>query len=134
MFNDDIKLIKKVIDKFEAHLVSKNDLSSNPFNYVGKTIPMKGEEFINDVIYKFRYHGGGCEIIWENYIIDYNIVPFLEQTYKPKISCFKFYRYLVSKDINTNLSLDYIYLELFNLQKLNLLKEIKNIKGVFEIL
>lgn len=94
----------RLIKSFEKELINSYKLDDHPYQYAGSLFPRIGEQKVNDINVKYKFHGRGCLLEMNDLVIDYNIDP-TERDYII-ITSFKFLRFLKSKSDLLNLDIE----------------------------
>jgi len=133
---DKFYIIEKLIEfnhliyELSSTLMVNNSVKEKSLFYLMNSKILKTGTFIyKNININYRLHGAGCEFIFNNKIIDFDIVPFNSQlNIYPKFSLWKFMRFLKSfdRDIKEE-CLD------FFLNDLNVIGLLDYKKGLYEI-
>ncbi|OED37059.1 hypothetical protein AB832_05305 [Flavobacteriaceae bacterium (ex Bugula neritina AB1)] len=103
---DEIKqaliLFKETINELNRCLMEKFNIDVHPYLHL-KNMPRSGIIEDDKYSFEYRFHGGGCEFIYNKMILDYQIVPFSDKNdIRIKISLWGFRQFLKSlgKDVD----------------------------------
>ncbi|WP_127132527.1 DUF6896 domain-containing protein [Pseudoflavitalea rhizosphaerae] len=65
----------QIIKKFNNQLAVSYSLSDIPYNLAGKMFPKIGSLYIDGMEFKYRFHGSGCTIFFNNHELYFGIDP-----------------------------------------------------------
>lgn len=92
-----LRIYRSFIISFEEALKKHYDINDNLYeDHIGVLFERKGS--IDD--FNYRFHGGGCEVIQNNIICDYNFIPY-DEDLKYQYTIWNLYKFIKSNsDIN----------------------------------
>lgn len=92
-----LRIYRSFIVSFEETLKKHYNINDNLYeDYIGVLFERKGS--IDD--FNYRFHGGGCEVIQNNIICDYNFIPY-DEDLKYQYTIWNLYKFIKSNsDIN----------------------------------
>jgi len=82
------------IDLFEKTLSTRFDIKDQIYGHVNSIFPRQGEVFDGTTKIRYRFHGSGCNLLWDGLDIDYDIDQ--SSVNRIKVSPWKFNKFLKS--------------------------------------